>query len=129
MNNSDIEQLTDLFNTHHIQYWLIGGRAIDLILGFVSRPHKDIDFFVNTTHFDTCVTVLQDVEFTILPNTLREDSVFLQRDDILVGITKILVSVDYQTSRLKQLRAQVRQNAIQAAKEKAEIYYQAAVLF
>ena len=51
-------------------------------------------------------------------------------EEILIGITDAGVnnisSVDYQTSRLKSLRATARAEAINAAKEKAEVYCRAA---
>jgi uncharacterized protein YggE len=51
-------------------------------------------------------------------------------EEILVGITDAGVnnidSVDYQTSQLKDLRAEARKRAVFAAREKAEIYCQAA---
>lgn len=51
-------------------------------------------------------------------------------EEILIGVTDVganeINSVEYQTSRLKEIRAQARQQAIAAAREKAEIYCQAA---
>jgi uncharacterized protein YggE len=51
-------------------------------------------------------------------------------EEILVGITDAGVnnidSVDYQTSQLKDLRTEARKRAVFAAREKAEIYCQAA---
>jgi uncharacterized protein YggE len=51
-------------------------------------------------------------------------------EEILVGIINEGVnevdSVDYQTSRLKDIRVQARQRAVAASKEKAEIYCDAA---
>lgn len=51
-------------------------------------------------------------------------------EEILIGITDAGVnnieSVNYQTSRLKELRAEARKNAVAAARQKAEIYCQAA---
>ena len=51
-------------------------------------------------------------------------------EEILMGIVDAGVnrigSVDFQTTRLKDLRAQVRVQAIEAAREKAELYCQAA---
>jgi hypothetical protein len=41
------------------------------------------------------------------------------------GVNRI-DQIDYQTTRLKELRAQARQRAVAAAREKAEIYAQAA---
>jgi hypothetical protein len=51
-------------------------------------------------------------------------------EEILVGVTYAganeIQAVDYQTSRLKALRVEARQRAVSAAREKAEIYCQAA---
>lgn len=51
-------------------------------------------------------------------------------EEILIGLTDAGVNeinaVDYQTSRLKEIRAQARQQAVKAAREKAENYCQAA---
>jgi uncharacterized protein YggE len=51
-------------------------------------------------------------------------------EEILVGVTSAganeIQAVDFQTSRLKELRIQARQQAVAAAREKAEIYCQAA---
>lgn len=55
-----------------------------------------------------------------------------QTEEILIGITDAGVNeirrVAYQTSHLKELRAQARRQAVAAAVEKAEIYCQAAGL-
>ncbi len=51
-------------------------------------------------------------------------------EEILIGVTDAganeIDSVDYQTSQLKEIRAEARKRAIAAAQEKAEIYCQAA---
>lgn len=71
---------------------------------------------------------LQGYTATIQYHVLLRD---LSRiEEILVGVTESgangIQSVDFQTSHLKDLRAQARQRAISAAREKAEIYCQAA---
>lgn len=64
------------------------------------------------------------VAFHIVINDL--DSI----EEILIGIIEAganqITSVDFQTSRLKELRAEARRRAIQAAHEKAENYCGAA---
>ena len=64
------------------------------------------------------------IEFNVI---LRE----LERvDAVLTGIlasgADVLKSVTFQTSRLKEVRAEARRRAIQAAREKAELYCEAA---
>lgn len=51
-------------------------------------------------------------------------------EEVLIGVIKAganeINSVEFQTSRLKELRAEVRQRAVAAAHEKAQIYSEAA---
>ena len=51
-------------------------------------------------------------------------------EDVLTGLVEAganeLTSVDFQTTRLKELRAQARRAAVEAAREKAHIYCEAA---
>jgi uncharacterized protein len=64
------------------------------------------------------------IEFSVLLHNLD------QVDDILTGVigagVNELRSTSFQTSRLKDIRADARRRAIQAAREKAELYCEAA---
>jgi len=64
------------------------------------------------------------VSFNILMRDLN------RMEEVLSGVVDAGVNrisaVDYQTSRLKEIRAQARRNALEAAREKAEIYCEAA---
>lgn len=91
MDLSDIANVVTILNRHQIRYWFIGGRAIDLLLGYESRPHKDLDFFVHIDDFATGRQALIDTGFSILPNTDREEGIFLQKGELLVDLTKIAI--------------------------------------
>jgi uncharacterized protein len=64
------------------------------------------------------------VEFSVLIHNLD------QVDDVLSGVIEAgvneLRSTEFQTSRLKEIRADARRRAIQAAREKADLYCEAA---
>ena len=51
-------------------------------------------------------------------------------EEVLTGLVEAgsneLTSVDFQTSRLKEVRAQARRTAVEAAREKAQVYCEAA---
>ena len=65
-----------------------------------------------------------EVSFHLLLSDLE------RMEDILSGVVDAgankINSVDFQTTRLKELRAEVRRQAVAAAREKAEIYCEAA---
>lgn len=91
---SDISPIIQLFNAHQIVYWLIGGKAIDLFLGFESRPHKDVDFFVLDTSFSRCLTVLKEAGYKHLPRANAAEGAVFQKDAVLVDITRIQLAPD-----------------------------------
>lgn len=91
MNTTDLKCVVDVLRRGGITYWLHGGRAIDLLLGFASRSHKDIDLFVPVSHYARCVHAFLDAGFHRLPDTDREEGVFVQHGDTLVDITKVHV--------------------------------------
>lgn len=91
MVNSALHQVVRIFNFHSITYWLIGGWAIDLFLGFVSRPHKDIDFLVLDTCFDHCLDLLQSANYSIVPHSKGAEGAAVQNDASLIDITKICI--------------------------------------
>jgi len=70
------------------------------------------------------VGYLAEVSFNVLLNDLD------QVEALLVGIIDAGVnnigSVDFQTTQLKAMRAEARRQAVQAGREKAEVYCQAA---
>lgn len=67
---------------------------------------------------------LTKITYTVLLRNLE------QVENVLSGVVDAgvndITSVDFQTSRLKEIRIQARQRAVDAAKEKAEIYCTAA---
>jgi len=46
VNAEDVIRIYALLSTHGIQVWLNGGWGMDALLGEQTRPHKDLDIFV-----------------------------------------------------------------------------------
>ena len=42
-NPLSVEEIADRFGAIDVDWWIAGGRAIDLYLGWETRPHEDID--------------------------------------------------------------------------------------
>ena len=38
-----VAQIVDRFAPFDVDWWIAGGRAIDLYLGWETRPHEDVD--------------------------------------------------------------------------------------
>jgi uncharacterized protein len=97
----------------HIKAEDVGMSRLSLSSAFEYRDGKN--------HF---VGYEANIDFVLLLRDLDQTERILV-DLVGLGINHI-TRVDYQTSRLKEIRAQARQKAVQAAREKAELYCQAA---
>ncbi|MGI9585269.1 MAG: nucleotidyltransferase domain-containing protein, partial [Acidimicrobiia bacterium] len=61
-----VGDLAERFGSHDVVWWVAGGYAIDLFLGWESRPHDDVDIEM----FRADVNILDDVfgewDFSVL---------------------------------------------------------------
>ncbi|BBH70441.1 hypothetical protein ACTI_71260 [Actinoplanes sp. OR16] len=59
-----------------IPVWLRGGWAMDFFLGYVSRPHRDVDWFAWAADADRIAAALTDAS---VPPVLAEELVALRK--------------------------------------------------
>ena len=67
-----IAQIGDAFAKAGVSWWLYGGWAMDFHAGRVTRPHIDIEFFVNIEEAAIAMTALMESGF-LAPSGLHPD--------------------------------------------------------
>jgi hypothetical protein len=67
-----IDEFVRLANDAGVEYWLRGGWALDFLLGRVTRPHGDIDFFMWAKDAPAFARVLERRGFEEVPGPPRE---------------------------------------------------------
>jgi hypothetical protein len=94
LSHDDIRQVVKLLNATGAAYWLVGGVAIELLVGHAIRLHDDIDVFMKQHQLQRCIDYFTDAGFAVVPGTLGAAGVFLQQGDLLVDFTKVQVDAD-----------------------------------
>ena len=77
------------FEQERLSYWLIGGFAVELVVGHRVRPHDDVDFFISADHAERAVAVLVKEGFERVHGSLEGGDVFYKRDDVMVDLVPI----------------------------------------
>jgi hypothetical protein len=67
-----IDEFVGLASDAGVEYWLRGGWALDFLLGRVTRPHGDIDFFMWATDAAAFAGLLEQQGFEEVPGPPRE---------------------------------------------------------
>ncbi len=83
-----------LLNATGVAYWLVGGAAIELLVGHRIRSHSDIDVFVEQHQLQHCVEHFTEVAFAVVPGTFGDEGVFLHKNDLLVDFTNVQLAED-----------------------------------
>jgi hypothetical protein len=60
-----------------LQTWLIGGNAVELVVGKHIRDHEDIDILVNQDHAQAACQILERWGFAVVHGSLEDGDVFL----------------------------------------------------
>jgi len=63
-----LNEISELFESLNVEFWLRGGWAIDFILGHLTRPHSDIDL-------NTWITNREKIEQALIKAGFKEDPV------------------------------------------------------
>jgi hypothetical protein len=75
-------------------YWLVGGAAIELLVGHPIRSHSNIDVLVAQHQLQHCVEHFTNAGFVVVPGTFGNEGVFLQKHDLLVDFTNVQLAGD-----------------------------------
>ena len=78
-----------LLERERIPYWLVGGFAVELVVGYEVRPHDDVDFFVAADHAARAVSGLLKSGFEWLHGSLEDGDVFYKRTDVVVDLVPV----------------------------------------
>ncbi len=78
-----------LFERERLSYWLVGGFAVELTVGYEVRPHDDVDFFISADHAENAVGMLVGKGFKRVHGSLEGGNVFYKRGDIVVDLVPI----------------------------------------
>ena len=81
MNESDVVALLEMAEQIGVDIWIDGGWGIDALVGYQTRPHNDIDIFIEKQSADIFVNMLtnegyQEVktEYTTTDHTVWKDA-------------------------------------------------------
>jgi predicted nucleotidyltransferase len=90
MTKLHVLEVAQLFNDHSVDYWLIGGWAIDFLLESES-DHKDMDFFVVEHQKIKTLAALESIGFRKLEDSWgwEDGNTFYERDDALIDLAPI----------------------------------------
>ncbi len=80
------------FEQERLLYWLIGGFAVELVVGREVRPHDDVDFFISADHAERAVAVLVKEGFERVHGSLEDGDVFYKRGDVVVDLVPIYLA-------------------------------------
>ena len=63
VNKTDAIEIIHWAFDHGISVWLDGGWGVDALLGRQTRPHNDIDLFIELKHRDLFIKILLEKNF------------------------------------------------------------------
>lgn len=86
---SDVFEITDHFNAHPLSYWLIGGYAIEFIVGKQIRDHSDVDFLVDVKDAERMVELLRGLGYECVKGALTEGLAYYERGTAQVCVVPI----------------------------------------
>jgi hypothetical protein len=78
-----IGQAHNLFEAHHVDYWLFGGWAVDFHAGQVTRPHADIDLAVWLSDLDRVRQPLDEAGWRVLNDQPTDGYVVFERRGVV----------------------------------------------
>lgn len=86
-----IAEVTRILSGLDIEHWLFGGWGLDFLVGRVTRPHDDVDFFVWTEDFDDVVAALEPLGYQLRPEASDslDESAFVNKLGYWVEFVKI----------------------------------------
>jgi predicted nucleotidyltransferase len=90
MTKRHVLEVAQSFNDHQVNYWLIGGWAIDFLLE-VESDHKDIDFFVAEHQKIKTLSALESIGFHKLEDSWdwEDGNTFYEQEDRLIDLAPI----------------------------------------
>jgi hypothetical protein len=94
MAYSHVFDMTDQFNASDLSYWLIGGYAIELIVGKRIRDHSDVDFMVDVRDAGRMVEILSELGYELRKGSVAEGLAYYNRETEEVCVVPIDSSLD-----------------------------------
>jgi predicted nucleotidyltransferase len=90
MTKKHVLEVAQSFNDHQVDYWLIGGWAIDFLLEMES-DHKDVDFFVAEHQKVKTLSSLESIGFHKLQDSWdwEDGNTFYERGNALIDLAPI----------------------------------------
>jgi predicted nucleotidyltransferase len=90
MTKEHVLEVAQLFNDHSVDYWLIGGWAIDFLLE-VESDHKDLDFFVAENQKVKTSSALESIGYFKLEDSWdwEDGDTFYEQEDRLIDLAPI----------------------------------------
>jgi len=64
MTEGDVLEVVNALAAAGVDGWVAGGWAVDAVLGETTRPHRDVDIAVRSTHLDAAIATLGRLGYT-----------------------------------------------------------------
>lgn len=61
----DVLEVVDALEARSVRHWAAGGWGVDVLVGFETRAHRDLDLAVDESDYETCMTALAGLGYTI----------------------------------------------------------------
>lgn len=65
MDISDVTAVIAALDAEGVRYWVAGGWGVDALVGWQTRPHRDLDLAVNAADEATALRALTRMEYSI----------------------------------------------------------------
>ena len=88
VNKADAIEIINYCLDNGIAVWLDGGWGVDALLGRQTRPHNDIDLFIELENRDTFIKILLDKNYreVVEPYTTHDHTVWKDSLDRIVDL-------------------------------------------
>lgn len=97
-----LKEVIDIFKAYKIQYWVVGGFAVDAKKGFISRRHGDIDLCIHHGSMEKSLKIFYKNNFKITKEGLKY--VFYKLD-IKIDIFELFPNGEYYERRREWFNA------------------------
>jgi hypothetical protein len=81
-----IGQVHNLFEAHHVDYWLFGGWAVDFHAGRVTRPHADIDLAIWLSDLDRVRQPLDEAGWRLLNDQATDGYLAFEQRGVVIEV-------------------------------------------
>ena len=97
-----LKEAIDICEINKIQYWVVGGYAIDAKKGFLSRKHGDIDLCIYQNDMEKSLKIFYENNFKITREGLKY---VFYKSDIKIDIFELFSNGDFYERRREWFNA------------------------